>query len=487
MNAQARDQKPSIISGAIWSVLDNTVSQVITFIIFIILAKLLTPSIYGMLSVSLLVTQFFRNVIFDSIATSIVRMKSPTPVDYNSAFFLCFSLSVPAFLIVFLFAPVIETYMKVPELANVIRGTGIIIVVSGLSRTHEAWLTHNMMFRPLAIRSICSISIGGAVGVVLACKGYAVTSLVVQQVVTSLISLIVLWMTTPWKPKMKISKDSIRESVGFSKHVALSNITNFANQNSDVFFITYFLGTAGAGVYSAGKRIVNTLNTVLSSALMRVSLPAFTRYKNDLNEFGKKYLQATYFTVLVTAPAFVGLSALSHDITFLLLGQKWMPSVPIMQIVSAVGFVTSIGYYNHSVMFARDKPEWQARLTLLYAISNVLAFYIFVRYGLIATALVFSIRTILLYPVSAWCALTLLDLTFRQYIREIIVPIICAGGMCMILMGMQEFTLLNESWAGIAVKISVGAISYFILIFTITSKSRKAMILSLAGKIFKRS
>jgi len=377
--------------------------------------------------------------------------------------------------------------MKVPELANVIRGTGIIIVVSGLSRTHEAWLTHNMMFRPLAIRSICSITIGGIVGVVLAYKGFAVTSLVVQQVVTSLISLVTLWLTTPWKPKMKISKDSIRESLGFSKHVALSNITNFANQNSDVFFITYFLGTAGAGIYSAGKRIVNTLNTVLSSALMRVSLPAFTRYKSDLNEFGNKYLQATYFTVLVTAPAFVGLSALSHDITFLLLGNKWMPSVPIMQIVSAVGFVTSIGYYNHSVMFARDKPEWQARLTLVYAISNVIAFYIFVRFGLIATALVFSIRTILLYPISAWCALTLLNLTFKQYIKEIFVPIICSGVMCLLLIGMQEFTYLNESWVGIVVKVFSGAFFYFILIFTFSSKSKKMMILSLARKIIKRN
>lgn len=376
--------------------------------------------------------------------------------------------------------------MKVPELANVIRGTGIIIVVSGLSRTHEAWLTHNLMFRPLAIRSISSISIGGIVGVILAYKGFAVTSLVVQQVVTSLISLVALWVATPWKPKMKISKDSVKESLGFSKHVALSNITNFANQNSDVFFITYFLGTAGAGVYSAGKRIVNTLNMVLSSALMRVSLPAFTRYKNDLVEFGNKYLQATYFTVLVTAPAFVGLSALSHDITFLLLGPKWMPSVPIMQIVSAVGFVTSIGYYNHSVMFARDKPEWQARLTLVYAISNVLAFYIFVRFGLIATALVFSIRTVLLYPISAWCALTLLNLSFKQYLLEIFTPILCSAVMCLFLLGMQTFAVLNESWSGIVVKVIAGAIFYFALILSFSSKRKKSMILSLARKILKR-
>ena len=486
MKSQENARRPSILSGAIWSILDNTASQVITFVIFIVLAKILTPSIYGMLSISLLVTQFFKSVLFDSIATSIIRKKSPSEVDYNSALFLCFSLSVPAFLIVFFAAPFIEAYMNVPQLANVIRGTGVIILVSGLGRTHEAWLSHNMMFRPLAIRSMMSISIGGIVGVVMAYNGFAVASLVVQQVVTSLISLVALWVATPWKPRMKISRESMKESLGFSKHVALSNVTNFANQNSDVFFITYFLGSAAAGIYSAGKRIVNTLNLVLASALMRVSLPAFSRYKNDINEFGKKYLQATYLTVLVTAPAFVGLATLSHDITFLLLGHKWMNSVPVMQIVSAVGFVTSIGYYNHSVMFARDKPEWQARLTLVYAITNVVAFYFFVRFGLIATALVFSIRTVLLYPISAWCALTLLNLTFKQYVKELIAPVICSVLMCMILVAVQQYAVLSESWFGLMIKIGIGAVCYFALIFTFSSVSKRTMIFSLARKILQR-
>lgn len=377
--------------------------------------------------------------------------------------------------------------MKVPELANVIRGTGVIIVVSGLSRTHEAWLTHNLMFRPLAIRSISSISVGGIIGVILAYNGYAVASLVVQQVVTSFISLIALWVATPWKPKLKISMESIKESIGFSKHVALSNITNFANQNSDVFFITYFLGSAGAGIYSAGKRIVNTLNLVFSSALMRVSLPAFTRYKYNIPEFGKKYLQATYFTVLVTAPAFIGLATLSHDIIFLLLGPKWMSSVEIMQIVSSVGFVTSIGYYNHSVMFARDKPDWQARLTLIYAISNVVAFYFFVRFGLIATALVFSLRTIILYPISAWCALTLLDLNFRQYVKEIALPILCSAVMCIMLIILQKYFIVSVGWFSLVMKIFFGAAIYSILIYSFSSKNKRGFIFSFVSKLVYRN
>ncbi|WP_413733286.1 oligosaccharide flippase family protein [Sodalis sp. RH13] len=95
----------AIVSGTIWSILDNTAAQAITFVIFLILARILTPSIYGMLSISVLVTQLFKTVIFDSIATSIVRKSSPSIVDYNSALLLSVLLSIPAFLIVFFFCP----------------------------------------------------------------------------------------------------------------------------------------------------------------------------------------------------------------------------------------------------------------------------------------------------------------------------------------------------------------------------------------------
>jgi len=483
LKSEDNKKGPSIVSGAIWSVLDNTASQIITFVIFIILAKLVTPGIYGMLSVSLLVTQFFRIFIFDSIATSIIRKKDPTSVDYNCSFLLCFLLSLPAFLIVFVAAPYVESYMNVPQLSNVIRATGIIILVSGLTRTHEAWLMHNLMFRSLAIRSIISISIGGIVGVYLAYHGHAVASLVVQQVVTSFISLIVLWITTPWKPRLNFSKTSIKESLAYSKHVALSNITFFVNQSSDVFFVTYFLGSTAAGIYSAGKRIVNTLSLVLTSALTRVSLPAFSRYKNDINEFGKKYLQATYFTALVTAPAFIGLATLSHDVTYLLLGDKWMSSVPIMQIVSAVGFITAIGNYNQSVIFARDKPEWQARLALFTAVSNVIAFYFFVRFGVVATALIFSVRTVLLYPVSVWCALTLLNLNFKNYFVELIVPVLCSLLMCLLIVIIQQHFILSSTWLGMIFKIVVGAVFYTLLILLFSSSKKKTMIFGLVRKI----
>lgn len=478
-----RKPLPSLASGAIWSLLANLFSQIITFVIFLILARLLSPDLYGVLSVAILVTLFFRTVFFDSIATSIVRKKEPSDEDYNASFLLCNLISVPGVIIVYALAGYFEGIMGVKGLADVVRGTCIIIVTSGLSRTHEAWLTHNLMFKALAIRSVISITLGGITGIYFAWKGMGVTALVLQQVVTNVTATIMLWITIPWKPSLQLSRKAIMESLSYSKHVALSGLTNFMNQNADVAFISYFLGSSASGIYFAGKRIVNTLNTVLSFALSRISLPAFSRLKDQLPEFRRRFLNAVFLTISATAPAFIGLSYLSHDITFLLLGSKWMDSVPVMQIVSFAGFITSIGYYNNSVMFARDRPDWQAKLTLLYAITNVAVFMIFVKYGVVAVALSYTLRTILLYPISVWCAIVLLDITWKEYMAQITKPIIGSFVMCGLLWGLDSLMKLPTGWLKLAVDVIAGGLFYLGFTLLFTKKEKLSIFFTMVSKL----
>jgi len=135
------------------------------------------------------------------------------------------------------------------------------------------------------------------------------------------------------------------------------------------------------------------------------------------------------------------------------------------------------------VIFARDKPEWQARLALFTAVSNVIAFYFFVRFGVVATALIFSVRTVLLYPVSVWCALTLLNLKFKNYIVELIVPVLCSLLMCLLIIIIQQHFILSSTWLGMIFKIVVGAVFYTLLILLFSSSTKKTMIFGLVRKI----
>lgn len=472
---QAANLKKAIYKGTFWSLLDNFARQAITLLVFIVLARMLAPAVFGLLATAILIVQGFKSIAFDSIGTAIVRKKEPSDVDYNTAFWTCVALSIPFFVILFVIAPFVEEWTRAEGLGLVIRGVSLMILTSGLCRIHEARLTHNMDFRPLAIRSFLSVVAGGTVGIAMAYAGYGVTSLIAQQLVTSLSEFALLWSIVKWKPGFAVSKASLVELLNYSKYVALTATTNFANQNSDQFFVTYYLGAAAAGFYATGKRITNTLNIVISTALLRVSLPAFSRLQDNDAELRSTYLHSTAVTAMVTAPLFVGLAVLSRDVVLLLLGEKWLPSVPVMQIITVIGFLTSIGYYNQSIMLVRNKPQWQTKLTLLYAVTNILAFYAFTRYGLVYTALAFALRALLLFPVSVWCALKLTGLRARDYLATLTPSLASSLVMALAVIGASNILQDASVLMRVIALVSIGAVVYAMVLFFAMPKTYRSM------------
>lgn len=476
-----------IYKGTIWSILDNFVKQAFTFIIFIILARLLSPKTIGLLAFAMLFVNIFRNVIFDSIATAIVRKSNPDNHDYNTGFILCIAVSVPAFALLFFGADLLENQTNSEGLSAVIKGTSFILLTSGISRMHEAWMQHQMNFKALAIRSSLSTFSGGILGIILAYKGFGIYSLVAQQVGTAVLELILIWIVTPWKPKLKFSYPAYTEIRNYGKHVALTGLTNFANQNSDAFFVTYYLGATATGIYSTGKRVISTLNTVIAASLLRVSLPAFARIKDNNEELKNTYLNTTGITALFTAPLFAGLSVLANDITLFLLGEKWMDSAAVMQVVTVIGFLFSIGYYNQSVMLVKNKPEWQTRLTVLYAITNIIAFILFTKYGVIYTAIAFSARALILYPISVWCALTLLNCSWKDYLLKLIPSLNATVLMTTVIYICSIYISSYTLWLRLLILIITGIISYTIFIYFFIPKLYKDNIKAkFANKFGKR-
>ena len=483
---QADHIKKAIYKGTFWSLLDNFARQAITLLVFVVLARMLQPALFGLMATSILVVQGFKSIAFDSIGTAIVRKKEPDDVDYNTGFWTCVVLSIPFFIVLFLIAPWVEAWTGAQGLSLVMRGVSLMILTSGLCRIHEARLTHNMDFRPLAIRSFLSVLAGGTVGIGMAYAGFGVESLIAQQLVTSLSEFALLWTIVKWKPGFAVSKTSLKELLHYSKYVALTAATNFANQNSDQFFVTYYLGAAASGYYATGKRITNTLNIVISTALLRVSLPAFSRLQDSEKELQSTYLHSTAVTAMVTAPLFVGLAVLSRDVVLLLLGEKWLPSVPVMQIITVIGFLTSIGYYNQSVMLVRNKPQWQAKLTLLYAVTNILAFFAFTRFGLVYTALAFATRALLLFPVSVWCALKLVSLRGRDYVATLLPALLSSFVMALAVIGagrlLQDVSVLLR----VIALVSTGAVVYGIALFFTMPREYRDLCRGMVARLSER-
>lgn len=450
----------SIVSGVIWSTIDSAVGQALTLAIYVIMARLLSPQILGLVATGALALDFCRSVLIESIAVAVQARPQPKDEDYNASFWLIAGFSSVAALLLFAASGAIERLSGLQDLALVLKGFCVVVAVQGLSRTHEAWLTRNQLFRSLAIRSLFSITLGGAVGIGLASEGYGVLALVGQLVTTSIVSLLSLWTLTPWRPGFRFSREVAGELISYGRYVAMTGVTNFANANSDLIFVTWYTGAAGAGFYSLAKRLVNAVSTVIGNALNRVFFSTIAGLQHDREASRAALLNFVTYTSLLTAPIFAGLAALSPDLIVAFFGAKWLDSAPLLSIISVTGFLTTIGLYNHSVILAFGKPHWQTWLTLIYALSNIAIFIVAAPFGLVAIALGYVVRAVMLYPLSAGASLHILSIPVRRYAAALVPAFAASAVMVAAVVAASVAMPPMSPWLRLASLTALGATVY---------------------------
>jgi len=450
----------SIVSGVIWSTLDSAVGQALTLAIYVIMARLLSPQIIGLVATGALALELCRAVLIESIAIAVQARAQPKDEDYNASFWLIAAFSLVAAALLFAASSSIERLSGLEDLAVVLKGFSVVVAVQGLSRTHEAWLTRNQVFRSLALRTLFSITLGGAIGIALAISGYGVLALVGQLVTTSLVSLVSLWTLTPWRPGFRFSRREAIELIGYGRYVALTGITNFANANSDLLFVTWYTGAAGAGFYSLAKRLVNAVSAVIGNALNRVFFATIAGLQHDRKASSEALLDFVMYTSLLTAPIFAGIAALSPDLMLAFFGAKWLESAPLLSIISVTGFLTTIGLYNHSVILAFGKPHWQTWLTLIYAASNIAIFIAAAPFGLVAIAVGYVVRAVLLYPLSAGASLRILTIAVRRYARALVPAFGSSALMAAVVVGASHNLPPLSPWLRLALLTVLGAAVY---------------------------
>jgi len=480
-----RHLKARVLAGAAWATAETIAFQVIVFGIFMVMARLLEPALFGLVATASLFVQVFKNVICDSIAAAVIRKPDPQDLDYDTAFILTTVSSLPVFLLLFSLAGPIESFFATPGLRGVMQGIAIMIVFTGLTRMHEAWLARNLRFKPLALRSIISMVIGGAIAIGMAWRGYGVASLVVQQVVQAVVSLIMLWTATPWRPRWRFSREAAKDIYRYGQHVAVSAMTGFASQNSEGFFITYFLGPVQTAIYNTGKRLLTAVLTVFSGALQRVAIPAFAQIQGDPSRMSQGFLLSIGLTATSTAPIFAGLACVSHELTLVLFGEKWIAAAPITSVLALAGFVQGVLNYNGAILLALDKPHWQSKLTIVYAVSSVLIMLLVTRYGLMVTAVAFTLRTIAIAPVSIVLVFKLLPINLWRYLKAILIPVIAATVMSACVLATRFSLMALPNWERLVAMILVGGVVYMVVMYFI-GRNELRQVLSLTTLLLSK-
>ena len=325
--------KASVISSLLWKFLERIGTQGVQFVVAIVLARLLAPADFGLIA---LVTVFvtIANVFVQSgLNTALIQKKNADNLDFSTVFYSCLALAVVLYLGLFFGAPIIaKFYNNQVELIPVIRVLGLMLPLGALNSIQEAYVARNMMFKKLFYRSVGAIIPAGIIGVVCAYLGFGIWSLVAQQLLNTLLICVIMWFTVKWRPSLSFSFERWKRLFSFGWKLLCSALLDTFYRNIRDLVIGKLFTPTDLGFYNRGDQFPKIIIANINSSIQSVLLPSLSTVQDDrvrLKSLARRSIKTSSFLIL---PMMTGLAAIAKPLTLVVLGEKWLPAVPFIQI-----------------------------------------------------------------------------------------------------------------------------------------------------------
>ncbi len=467
MGQQISNLRDRTISGVRWSVISKLFQQVLSFFTIAILARLLSPSAFGLIGMVLVVTNFVE--IFKDLGTStaIIQRKETSQELISSIFWTNLFFGILFTLIIMIIARIIAIFFREPGMTLIMKIMSISFIFSGLSVVPQALLIREMSFRRLAFMENVSFLIGAGIGVGMALSGWGVWSLVIQSLSRVLSMAIFLWLLNPIIPHVKLSLNSLKSIASYSLNLSGFNLLNYFIRNADNMLIGRYLGSTSLGFYSLAYKWMFLPIYYISGIVGNVFFSTFSKIQNDNIRFSRVYLQLCASIGLVTFPLLLGMMALAKPLVFVALGPKWELVVPLLMILSSIGLFQTIGTTVGSIYLAKGRTDLMLKWGLLAGILYLLSFWIGLRWGVLGVALCYSLCSLILFYPSLAIPFHLIGLRFSDFGR-VMIPIFV---MSLSMLALIEIGLLGlgrmgrtEPWVQLAVGVLLGGSSYLIFV-----------------------
>lgn len=315
--------KSKTVSGVGWSAADAFLGQGVTFLIGLVLARILSPEEYGLIGIVTIFTTILTGIVDSGFSNALIRKQTVVDEDYNTMFFTNLVFSIALFILLFFSAPIIAHFFKRPELISLTRVTGVILIIQALSLVHNTILTKQIDFKTKTKASLISAIGSGVVGIGMALSGFGVWSLVGQLLSRQLLYTICLWAFIRWKPAIVFCGDSFKYMWGFGWKLMLSGLlANIWNQLYQVV-VAKFYSPATLGQYSRSKEYANIFSSNLSAIVQRVSFPVLAQVQDDEERMVSAYRRVIKTTMFVTAVIMISMAAVAEPLIYCLIGPQW--------------------------------------------------------------------------------------------------------------------------------------------------------------------
>ncbi len=378
----AGELRKKALHGLGWTFSHQLGVQLIKFSVSILLARLLTPDMFGIIGIITVVMNLGTVIIQGGLSYSLIRTENPDEVDYSTVFLMNMAVSLVIYAIILAGAPLLAAYFHQPALIGPIRVYGISLVVSALSMVQQTRLTKTMAFKTLMVVALPSLLIGGIVGIICAWYGLGVWSLVWMNLTQTAINTVLLWVRSDWRPSVIFSKAKFLHHLVFGYRLTLSALLFTGYKNLVSVLIGRYFSAAQLGFYTRAQTMKQLPVDSLSEALNKVTFPLFASIQNDDVQLRSAYQKLMKQVLFWVCPVMVFSGVLGEPLFRFLLTEKWLPAVPYFQILCITGIMYPIHAYNLNILNVKGRSDLFFRLEIIKVTVGIVFIFIGLQYGI---------------------------------------------------------------------------------------------------------
>lgn len=363
--------KNKTIKGTMWSAADAFLGQGVTFIVGLILARLLSPSEYGLIGICLIFNAVLNGIVDSGFSNALIRKKDVTDEDYNTMFITNIVISFVLYVFLFVASPFIAHFFSRSELIPLIRTTGVVLFINALSIIQVTILTKRIDFKTKTKASLASAILSGIIGVVMAYTGFGVWALVGQMISKQVFYTISLWILNKWWPSFKFSKESFHYMWGFGWKLLVSGLlNNIWNQLYQVVVGKYY-SPATLGQYTRSNEYAGIFSSNITSIIQRVTFPVLSEVQNNQQRMVDAYRRIIKITMFVTAICLMSLGAVAEPLIYCLIGPQWAEAATYLPLIC----ISMSLYPLHAINLNMLQVQGRSDIFLyLEIIKKILAF-----------------------------------------------------------------------------------------------------------------
>lgn len=369
----SEDIKKDTLKGVKWTAIEKIALQGIQFVIGLILARLLTPSDFGLVGMLAIFISVSQTFVDGGFSNALIRKIDRTDTDCSTAFYFNIVIGIVCYGLLYVASPWVADFFNTPILSDLLKVLSLSIFINSLAVVQVAKLTVDINFKAQARATVLSVVLSGCIGIGLAYHGYGVWSLAWQTVFGALFKCIILWFQTRWKPKAVFSMDSFRNLFSYGSKLLISNLIGTVYANMTTIAIGKFYTSKDLGYYSRGQQFAHLPSTAIIDTIGRVTFPILAKIQNDdarLVSVYRKYIKVTSLPILFFLTL---LAAVAKPLILVLLTEKWLDATLFLQIFCFAFMTEHISKLNLNLLQVKGRSDLYLRLEV---IKKIIAFAI---------------------------------------------------------------------------------------------------------------